>query len=316
MQITRGEYRRNRKWSCVWGCILSCLLILGICVQPPTVQAATPRVMVWGYSITEGEIYAGEDFELKLTLRNTASSVVKNVKLTVTTEGGEFLPTEGAGTAYADKIDGQKEAEFTFLMAAGSGLEEKAYKLKLKTEYEDKSGMGYTVEEEIFLPVSLKQRLSVTDIFIPEHNIQLGDTIEVGASVNNLGDGTLYRVTVRLQGDNVDEMTSYIGNIEAGKQGNVDILSKASGISQIGDKNEITIIYEDKKGNSYEETFPLSISVAQPVYENLEVVKKAPNYGKLALRIGLITVGVLAVLGIAGYIVWKRKKKQKLLEEF
>lgn len=311
MQIKKKQNRMP-----ITVCLLAFLAVLLLWMQPQRAYAGTPRVMIWGYSVTEGDIYSGENFELKLTLRNTATTVVKNVKLTLSTEAGEFLPVEGAGTAYTSKINGQSEEEFTFCMTAAGGLEEKSYKLKLKTEYEGKDGTGYTVEEDIFLPVHLKQRLSVTDVFIPESNIQLGDTIEVGASVNNMGDGTLYHVTARLRGSNVEEVTSYIGNIDAGKQGNVDVLSKASSLTQIGDKNEITIIYEDQKGNSYEETYPISVNVQQPVYENLEKVKETPDYGKVWLKIGLIAAGILMVAGISVYVIRKRKKKQKLLEEF
>ena len=194
--------RTKLRGTCI--CLFTCLVLLLTFVCPDPVQAATPRVMMWGYSVIEGEIYAGEEFELSLVLRNTATTAVKNVKLTISTEQGEFLPVDGAGTAYAAKIGGQQEETFTFKLEAIHGLSEKSYKLKLKTEYEGNDGTGYTVEEEIFLPVSLKQRLSVTDVFIPESDIQLGDTVEVGASVNNLGDGTLYHVSAHLSGDNIE----------------------------------------------------------------------------------------------------------------
>lgn len=306
--------RTKLRGICV--CLFTCLVLLLTFVCPDPVQAATPRVMMWGYSVTEGEIYAGEEFELSLVLRNTATTAVKNVKLTISTEQGEFLPVDGAGTAYAAKIGGQQEEAFTFKLEAIHGLAEKSYKLKLKTEYEGNDGTGYTVEEEIFLPVSLKQRLSVTDVFIPESDIQLGDTVEVGASVNNLGDGTLYHVSAHLSGDNIEEAISYIGNIDAGKQGNIDILTKATAVSEMGNKNKLTITYEDQKGNQQEETYEISVLVAQPSYENLEKVKEAPNYGKIWTRIILVAVGVLLIAGITIGIIRKRKRKQKMLEEF
>lgn len=296
--------------------IIICLMLLAVCGRPDVVQAATPRVMVSGYAVTEEHIYAGEEFELSLTLRNTAATAVKNVKLTISTEQGEFLPVDGAGTAYTAKINAQQEETYTFKLEAIHGLAEKSYKLKLKTEYEGNDGAGYTVEEEIFLPVSLRQRASVTDIFIPESNIQLGDTVEVGASINNLGDGTLYHVSADLSGDNIGEVTSYIGNIEAGKQGNIDVLTKATAVSEMGNKNKLTITYEDQQGNQKEETYELSVSVAQPSYENLEKVKEAPDYGKIWTRILLLGLGVVLVAGIITVIIRKRKRKQKMLEEF
>lgn len=281
------------------------------------VQAANPRLMVSDYAIEGGEVLAGEEFVLSITLKNTASSSVKNVKLTVMTEQGEMLPVEGAGTAYIGKIDGNQEAEFTFQMLAIEGLEEKSYKLSLKTEYEGSNGMEYTVEEAIFIPVTLEQRVSVTDIFIPESYIELGDTVEISASVNNLGDGTLYNVTAKVEGTNIGEAENYIGNIESGKSGTIDILTKSTAISkEFGDSNSIIITYEDRKGNVQEAVFEIGVEVNQPVFENLEKVKEEPKVGAVVGKIAAI-VGVVAVVGlIAWWMIRRYQKKKKILEEF
>ncbi len=281
------------------------------------VQAANPRVMVSDYSIEEGEVLAGEGFTLHISLKNTAAKAVKNVKLTITTEQGELLPVEGAGTAYIDKIDANKETEFVFSMMAIEGLQEKSYKLSLKTEYEDGNGVEYTVEEAVFIPVGLEQRVSVTDIFIPESYIALGDTVEVTAKVNNLGDGTLYNVTARLEGSNFAEAESYIGNIESGKSGTIDVLSKASAVSkQFGDKNEIIVTYEDRKGTVHEEKFEIGVSVSTPTYENLEKVKEETNTGNVVKTI-LIIVVIMAVVAIVVWLMIRRyQRKKKILEEF
>ena len=300
--------------------ILSFIICMYIAISASgvqTVQAANPRVMVSDYSIEEGEVLAGEAFTLHITLKNTAAKAVKNVKLTITTEQGELLPVEGAGTAYATKIDGNTETEFTFSMMAVEGLEEKSYKLSLKTEYEDGNGIEHTVDNAVFIPVGFEQRLSVTDVFIPESYIELGDTVEISAKVNNLGDGTLYNVTARVQGSNITEAESYIGNIESGKSGTVDVLSKATAVSkEFGDVNEMIITYEDRKGNVQEETFSIGVSVAQPVYENLEKVKEETNTGNVVKTI-LIIVAIIAVLAIILWLMIRRyQRKKKILEEF
>jgi hypothetical protein len=40
----------------------------------------------------------------------------------------------------------------------------------------------------------------VSDIYIAEENIHLGDNIEILATVNNTGAGTIYKVMERLKG--------------------------------------------------------------------------------------------------------------------
>ena len=295
--------------------VLIPILVLVLNVQKA--QAATPRVMLSDYSIEEGEIVAGQPFTLHITLKNTAANSIRNLKLTISTEKGEFLPVDGAGTAYLEKLAGRSESEFTFAMQAVDGLTTQSYKLLLKSEYEGNDGSPYTVEESIFLPVTLQQRCSVTDVFLPDSDVELGETVEIGASVNNLGEEPLYNVTAGISGSNVAVAGTYIGTIDAGKRGNVDLLTKASAISEMsGDKNELTVSYEDRKGERHTVVQSIELKVAQPVYENLEKVKDDTHTGQ-GWMITSIVLGVLMITGgVVGLILQRRRRKKKLLEEF
>lgn len=296
--------------------ILTFLLMLGI-IGTERSYAVNPRVMLSDYSIEEGEIVAGQSFTLHIILTNTAAQGIRNLKLTISAQQGEFLPTEGAGTAYLEKLAGRDEAEFTFAMQAVEGLMEQSYKLLLKSEYEGSDGSPYTVEESVYLPVTLEQRCSITDIFIPESNLELGDTVEIGASVNNLGTSPLYNVTASVSGDNLVSADTYIGTIDAGKRGNIDLLTKADKISELsGDKNQLIISYENRKGERYTEVQDITVQIAQPQYENLEKVKEDSHAGQGWM---IATITLLSVMGIGGIlllVLYRRRKKKKLLEEF
>lgn len=299
-------------------CICAILLTGSAGMSKSSVAAANPRVMVSDYEVEEGTVTAGKEFTLVIRLKNTAAKAVRNLKLTLISENGEFLPVEGAGTAYAEKIDGKGEVEFRFSMTAIHGLEEKSYKLSLKTEYEDGNGTEYTVDENIFLPITLEQRVSVSDVFLPESSVELGDTVEVSASVNNLGDAVLYNVTAKVWGEVIEEQDTYIGNLESGKRGTIDVLTRATNISDPNTAytNRILISYEDKTGKIYSEEFPIKIEVKQPVYENLEKIKETPDYSGIVRMI----IWILAAAGVIAFIIWllirRRKQKQRILEEF
>lgn len=297
--------------------ILFMCMCFGILGRVTVVCAATPRVMVSDYQIKEGEVIAGKDFTLTLTLKNTASKVVKNIKLTISTENGELLPAQGAGTAYVEQIDANSEEKLTFNMTAASGLEEKAYKLSLKTEYESSGGIEYTVDENVFIPVLLEQRLSVTDVFVAEDSIEIGDTVEISAVVNNLGEGNLYNVTAKITGDNVKETETYVGNIESGKSGMVDALTKAIVVTE-GDhkENRILISYEDKAGNVYEKEEEIEIKVAEPVYEKLEKVKESKDYTKVIKNVVEVIVILAVIAAVVFFFIKRKKRKQQILDEF
>lgn len=303
-----------------------CRWLMAVCflvaVYAVNVEAAEPKVMVTDYKVKEEKITAGGEFELSVTLCNTAKKNIKNMKVTVVSEAGELLPAKGAGTAYVAQIDAETEETLTFQMKAAEGLEEKSYKLMVKLAYEDNYGSSYTVEDAIYLPVQLEQRYSLTDLMI-NGDFVLGEELEITGMVNNLGKGTLYNVTVKTSGENISETESYIGNIEPGKSGNVDMLVTAQHLSEGTQRmNYITVVYEDRQGNKQEKQEKLEQllnpdnDITAPVYGNLEKVKEEEQKngtGKLILIVG-ITAFAIAMVSFMGYRKWKRKKR--IQEEF
>lgn len=308
---------KGRKYIRLCVLLIMTISMLSISVK---VYAATPRLMVTDYSVEGGSVVGGKEFDLKIILTNTATkSSVKNIKVTIATANGEMLPVEGAGTAYIETMSANTEEELTFKMKAVKGLEEKSYKVTIKTEYESTSGMEYVVEDSIFLPVTMEQRLMVTDIYVAGNDVHIGEDVEVTAKVSNLGEGSLYNVTVELYGEGIDSMNTYLGNIESGKSGNVDIITTASEMTNMNSKTYLKITYEDIDGNKQEEQHELGqgvLSVQRPVYDDLELVKgEKPTKRDWTLVKWVIGVFVVVVMVVV-VAVRRIKRKKKILEEF
>ena len=187
----------------------------------------------------------------------------------------------------------------------------------VKTEYENSKAEAFSAEGTLYIPVSLRQRLSVTDVYVAEDSIEVGDTVELSATVNNLGEGSLHNVTVYLSGDNIEDSSSYVGNVEPGKSGTVDMLTKATVVTE-GDhkKNKMIITYEDKDGNVQEETVDVDLRVTEPVYDNLEKVKNAKDYSGVAKKTGTAVIILVVVAGIIYLGIRRKKKKQQILDDF
>lgn len=298
--------------------VLLTFILLAECFTGIQAQAAEPKVMVTDYGVNPSAVVSGDSFTLTLTLKNTAARRVRNLKLSVISEEGHLLPESGAGTAYINELAADEELELVFDMMAVRGLEEKAYKLIIKSEYEDTGGSSYTVEDNIFIPVSLEQRLSVTDI-LTDNSVKLGDDVEITGMVNNLGEGTLYNVSVVVEGDNIDRQTSYIGNIESGKSGSIDIITRTNRVTETAsnraDKNYMTVTYEDKQGEKYEQKVDVAIYVDSINYNNLTVLKETKEKGISGTAIMVIIVVAVAVL-IVVFAVLKWRRKKRILEEF
>ena len=255
--------------------IIISLLVLqfGICTH-----AATPRVMLEDYKVKEGQVVSGKEFTLELTLKNYSAKQVKNLKVTIATENGDFIPTGSAGSEYIESIDAGETSQVSFKMKANDGLEEKSYKVNVTTDYENPSGYEYKSEESIFLPVELEQRLSITDLFVDSSSCVVGDTVEISASINNMGEGALYNVMVDVEGDNIEENKSYVGTIEKGKSGNLDLLTKADVVTEgYHSDNKIIVEYENKAGETFTQETLIDVNVGVPVYENLEKIKEGTD---------------------------------------
>ena len=250
------------------------VMILAILFAAPgnsmRAYAMTPRVMMTDYSLDKKDIYPGDTFSLSFKLKNTSKNTVMNLKCVVVSDKGEFLPSEGVGSSYVDEIvtvtddeafstdeiAGEEEIELTFKLEAVKKLEEKTYSLKVKTEYEDWSG-SYKSEDSVYVPIKLKTEVLVSDTYIAEEEIHLGDNIEIVSTVNNIGAADTYKVTAQVTGHNIADSKSYIGNIKPGKNANIDIITKAIKHDDVRDAteydNDLIITYEDIDGNKYTE---------------------------------------------------------------
>ena len=295
--------------------MMAVFLVCAVCMMGFRAMAAEPKVLVSDYKVSTGQVVSGKEFTLSLVLKNTATKKVKNLKLTVSSEDGSILPAKGAGCDYIEEIGAQEEVTFDFSMQAIHGLEEKSYKMTVKIEYEDTSSMSYTVSDEIYLPVKVEQRLSITDVITDEVNI--GDETEIMARINNLGEGMLYNVTAKVSGENVENQTSYVGNIESGKSGMVDLLTKTTHVSgQDYYQNQLIISYEDKQGNEYSETVEFTPVVIDVDYSDLTIVKEATKKdGKMEQILFIVGISCVVIL-LLGISIIRHNKKKKRLEEF
>lgn len=278
-----------------------------------TAFAAQSKVMVVSYSIQEETIKAGGVFTLDIVIRNTGTRRVTNLKVAATSDAGEIVPAEGAGTAYIEGLDAGTDTTVTFKMKALSGLEEKSYKLTVTSEYDD-SWSQYTVTDTIYLPVTIEQRASVTSVYT-EGAVTLGDSVEITGSVNNEGAGALYNVKARVECDYLDAMDTYIGQVSAGKTGSIDILTNASKTTGSAESGKLIVTYEDKDGNESQLESSFQITVNLPVYENVEKIKDTEG-SRVTAYIPYIAAGVVVIILAAVAAVRKRKRKRAILEEF
>ncbi len=294
--------------------ILSCVL----CKEIKEVNADTPRLMVSLYSIDKEKIYPGDTFNLTFTLKNNALNRVSNIKCKISSDNAQFLPVNSPGTAYIDEIYGEEEETLSFTLKADKGLKENAYKITIKTEYENWNG-SYENVDEIYIPVSYEARAKIYGAYIIEEDIRLGDNIEIVANVNNIGNSEIYNVEAICKGENITESNQYIGTIEVGKSANIDLITKTIALGR-GDRiNKLYVNYEDKDGNKYTEEYRLGVSgvinVMEQDYSDIITVKEGPEKKVNGIWISII-IGVLVLIVIGSLLVRRINYRRRISKEF
>lgn len=286
-------------------------------------EAMTPRVMLTEYSIkardSSGDIFPGDTFTVTFKLKNTSKNKVQNLKYSVVSENGEFLPAEGVGTGFVSELAGETEEEYSVSLQAAKTLEEKTYKIKIKTEYEDWNG-GYKSEDTIYVPISLKTEVIVSDTYIAEEEIRLGDNIEIVSTINNIGAAKIYKVTARVEGHNIADAKTFIGNIDSGKNATVDIITKATTHDDVRDAteydNDLIITYEDIEGNEYTVKEGLgSIEVLEQDYSDVIKIKEDTTKHMSGSTKSVIVLAIVVVV-ILLLVIRRIMKRKKLEREF
>ena len=147
------------------------------------------------------------------------------------------------------------------------------------------------------------------------------------ATVSNTGGTTLYNVEAKVKGSNMSESSYYIGTLEAGKNKNVDIITKATALySKDKNDNLIYVTYENKAGDEFEIKTDITydpvagvgtIPVIAKDISNLVEVKNDTSNQKLKDDIKVAIIVVVIISAVALIIIVRhirRKKIEKMFE--
>lgn len=299
-------------------------------------SGAKPRIVVTGFETVPADVYAGDTFTLIIHVKNTSKDApVTNVlfDMQAATEGEDktntysaFLPTSGASSVYMDRISPDTDADITIEMTAKADLAQKPYVLDVNMKYDSGTMFDLTDKASVSIPVLQESRF---DTSIPEvipSDITVGSQSNVMFSIYNTGKTTLYNVQVKFIADSIDEASAFVGNLQSGATGNVDVM--LTGIAPTMDDGTITmeISYENDAGDVTTTEKTITLYITEEVYDDMmmggdmmggDMMMEEETGSKKGLIIGIIVAVVIA--GIVGVVVFlqikKKKKAAKLLEE-
>ncbi len=293
-------------------------------------SGSKPRIVVTGFETDPAEVYAGETFTLTIHVENTSNdTAVTNVlfDMQAAQEGEDktntysaFLPTSGSSSVYMEKIAPNTPADIVIEMTAKADLAQKPYVLDVNMKYDAGTVFDLTDKASVSIPILQESRF---DTSIPE---VVPDTIEVGSqsnvmfSIYNTGKTTLYNVQVKFLADSIAEASAFVGNLQSGNTGNVDVMLTGAAPTMDEGVVKVEISYEDEAGNVTRAEKEITLFVSEAYVEDMlmgdmdmmdgEMMEGEESGGsKTGLIVG-IAAAVIA-LAAAGLIVFIRVRKKR-----
>ncbi|MFR1832664.1 MAG: hypothetical protein ACLSX5_05840 [Lachnospiraceae bacterium] len=299
------------------------------------------RIIVDSYETVPEEIYAGQEFELILHMKNASSNVpASNILFTLesekVSESAVFTTEDGANSVVVNSLGAGETAEVRMKFSSKGGADPRSYSITIKEKYDSPEFKNAEETVTVDIPVKQEARLSTSTIDIMPESISVGAETNVMFGINNTGKVQLYNVTVRFEGDSIKTEETYVGNIKPGETGNVDTM--LTGVAATMDEGIIPIVisYEDENGNVSTEMKEMTLFVSEPMPEDMDWDVEAGNMddieaegqnslknkfmglpiaARLAMTGGAAAAVIGAIVGIRVLLRRRKNKKQQLEEE-
>ncbi len=298
-------------------------------------KSSVPRVIVTGFETNPEEVHAGESFMLTLHLQNTSTATSVNnmvFEIEAAVEGKDeettyaaFLPTAGSSTIFVDRMEKNGTKDIQIEMEAKADLAQKPYAVDVNMSYEDEHVNAYTSTSSVSIPVKQQARVDISSPEVMPGSITVGSEANVMFNIYNMGKTKLYNVQVKMNSDTISGGDAFVGNLDPGATGAVDIYVTGQSPTMDDGIVKIQITYEDESGASTAIDKEISLFVSEASMDDMmgddymmdDVEIEGEGGGTTSTIVTLVIIGVIVAAVAFGVFYTKRKKKkeQMSLEE-
>lgn len=290
------------------------------------------RIIVDSFQTDPATILAGQDFTLRVRMKNASDSIsASNILFTLESEtvsdSPVFTTPNGSNSVVVNSLGPGAAAELSMKFTSSPSAEQRSYTITINEQYD--SPEFKNAKESVKIAVALKQeaRLNTGTIDVMPDSITVGGETNVMFQVNNTGKVTLYNVMAVFEADSIQRNEAYVGNIKPGESGNVDTM--ITGIAPTMDEGNVKLIlsYEDENGAVTEVEKEMQLYVTEAVEEPETDPMIDPNnmggedtnvsffdkYKQYAVPAGIAAAALLIL--IITVIRRRRKKKSEMDDE-
>lgn len=287
------------------------------------------RIIVDSFETDPAEIYAGQDFTLKVRMKNASNSIAASNILFIfeseaVSDSPVFTTVNGSNSVVVNSLAPGASDTLTIKFSSSPTAEQRSYTITINEQYD--SPEFKNAKEAVKIAVGLKQeaRLNTGTIEVMPDAISVGEESNVMFSINNTGKVMLYNVNAVFEADSIQKNEAYVGNIEPGKSGNVDTMINGIAPTTDDGKVKLSITYEDENGkvSTVEKEIQLMVNEDQSMDESniddtwsSDDVQPEPSttdkLKHLAIPVGIVGVVLAAVI----LVVIRRKKKKAGMDD-
>lgn len=256
------------------------------------------------------EIKAGEAFTITVRLKNSSTSQgLENLSVFLNSQSDMIQLTGSSDRLYVGALGIGETKEISCTVLPVKETVQGYYTIGLQMSYADSKGNLYSDNGNVRFFVHQPCEISFDPLIISPQ-AQVGDRITAELHAMNLGRSRIYNVRAIIEADGLTpETTLFIGNLEAGSEGQAGVRASVWGLTKAEDryglsKGVVTCYYENADGVEMTTEMPFQIDIQSPFtadYKTQEQKQDRPRqwWVIIAVLSGLIIVtgGVLVFTG-------------------
>jgi len=239
----------------------------------------------------------GESASIAIIVKNTAESEIKDLTITLNTNGIPFA-LKNTAEQHLESLGELDEKEFDFDVSVLADAEIKTYKIPLSIEYYDSYGNKYDKNESISFEVYEAPNMELS---VEKNELVMGMPSKLTVKILNkgLGDIMFSEITAaKTNSYDIENSYEYIGKIESDDYDSVEFTITPKKQDFV---ISFTISYRDSNNKEYSEVKSVNVhAYSKSEAQRLGIIKGFPWIG--------FTV-VLAIVALL--FVWRAKKRKR-----
>lgn len=268
------------------------------------------RVVVESFSVSNDAIVPGEEFELKVKVRNTSKTdTVKSVLMTFTNDLNTVYTVYGQpDQMYIAELKPRAIKEVTLQLKAADELMAATVRFEVDFVYEDYITSQNVNTSSIQLPVTTTSKFEVQNVSFPD-TIYAGEKSRIRITYKNTGADDFYNITMNVASEGEEEDEQYsLGSLVAGKVSYAELYIT---LEEVGSKEvSIRFSYEDIEGNKFNtEKYKQNVSVVENQEAGETKTEEPQNVTvSKSYDLYLLIAGIIA-MAIVTWILYKKYEK-------